>query len=48
VIEKILRHLKPWPEQVEPAYLSRAPPSALPPEGGERVIEPCLDDPFPN
>ncbi len=36
VIEKILRYLDMWPEQTDPACLSRAPPSALPPEGGER------------
>jgi len=43
VIEKILRHLKLWPEQTEPACLSRAPP----PDGGERIVELCFDDPFP-
>ena len=47
VIEKILRHLKLWPEQAEPACLSRAPPSTPPPDS-ERVIEPYLDDPFPD
>jgi hypothetical protein len=41
VIEKILRHLKLWPE---PACLSRAPP----PTGVERIIEPFFDDPFPD
>ena len=40
VIEKILRHLKLWPEQAESACLSRAPPSIPPPDGGERIIEP--------
>jgi len=44
VIEKILRHLKLWPEQAEPACLSRAPP----PTGVDRVIEPFFDDPFPD
>ncbi len=44
VIEKILRHLKLWPEQTAPACLSRAPP----PDGGERIFEPFLEDPFPD
>jgi len=54
VIEKILRHLKLWPEQTAPACLSRAPP----PTGVDRVIEPFFDlsrrspakadDPFPD
>ncbi len=55
VIEKILRHLKLWPEQAEPACmpgrslsakagLSRAPP----PTGVDRVIDPFFDDPFPD
>ena len=55
VIEQILRHLDLWPEQAEPACLSRAPP----PDSGERIIppspvgyggpaEPCFDDPFPD
>ena len=39
-----LCHLDLWPGQAEPACPSRAPPSALPsalpPEGGERIIEP--------
>ena len=59
VIEKILRHLKLWPEQAEPACmpgrslsakagLSRAPPSTPPPDGGERIVELCFDDPFPD
>ena len=48
VIEKILRHLKLWPEQAEPACLSRGPPSIPPPDGGERIIEPYFDDPFPD
>ena len=50
VIEKILRHLKLWPEQAAPACvpgrslsakagLSRAPP----PTGVDRVIEPFFD-----
>ena len=47
VIEKILRHLKLWPEQTTPACLSRAPPSTPPPDN-ERVIEPYFDDPFPD
>ena len=48
VIEKILRHLKLWPEQTAPACLSRAPPSIPPPDGGERIVELCFDDPFPD
>ena len=44
VIEKILRHLKLWPVQAESACLSRAPP----PDGGERIVELCFDDPFPD
>jgi len=44
VIEKILRHLRLWPEQPAPACLSRAPP----PTGVDRVIEPFFDDPFPD
>jgi hypothetical protein len=59
VIEKILRHLKLWPEQTAPACmpgrslsakagLSRAPPRTLAPDDGERIIEPCFDDPFPD
>ncbi len=59
VVERILRHLKLWPEQAEPACmpgrslsakagLSRAPPTIPPPKVGERVIEPHYDDPFPD
>lgn len=48
MIEKILRHLDLWPERTEPACLSRAPPSGLPPHRGERIIEPCYDDLFPD
>ena len=48
VVEKILRHLKLWPEQTGPACLSRAPPSIPPPDGGERIVELCFDDPFPD
>jgi hypothetical protein len=44
VIEKILRHLKLWPEQTALACLSRAPP----PTGVDRVIDPFFDDPFPD
>ena len=44
VIEKILRHLKLWPEQTAPACLSRAPP----PTGVDQVVEPFFDDPFPD
>ena len=40
VIERILRHLGLWEQGVVPA---RAPP-----EPSERVIEPWLDDPFPD
>ena len=46
VIEKILRHLKLWPEQTALTSLSRAPPR--PPDGGERIVELCFDDPFPD
>ena len=28
--------------------LSRAPPSQPPPDGGERIVELCFDDPFPD
>jgi len=56
---KILRHLKLWPERPAPACmpgrslsakagLSRAPPSIPPPDGGERIVEFCFDDPFPD
>jgi len=48
VIEKILRHLKLWPERPAPACLSRAPPRSPLPDGGERIIEPFFDDPFPD
>jgi hypothetical protein len=48
VIEKILRHLNLWPEQAEPACLSRAPPSTPLPDAGERIIESFFDDPFPD
>jgi len=59
VIEKILRHLKLWPEQTALACLSRAPPDTPPPDGVERIIppspvgyggqaEPFFDDPFPD
>jgi hypothetical protein len=48
VIEKILRHLKLWQDQTEPGCLSRAPPSTPPPDGGERIVELCFDDPFPD
>ena len=44
VINKILRHLKLWPAQTAPACLSRAPP----PNDGERTVELCFDDPFPD
>jgi hypothetical protein len=48
VIERILRHLKLWPEQAEPPCLCRAPPSTPPHDGIERIIEPFHDDPFPD
>ena len=38
--EKILRHLKLWPEHAESARLSRAPPSG----NSERNVEPYFDD----
>ena len=44
VIEKILRHLKLWPEQAAPTVSPRAPP----PTAVDRVIEPLFDDPFPD
>ena len=44
VIEKILRHLKLWPEQSAPTVSPRAPP----PDGGERIVELCFDEPFPD
>jgi hypothetical protein len=47
-IEKILRHLKQWPQQAEQACLSRAPPDTPPPDGGERIVALCFDDPFPD
>lgn len=47
-LRSALRHLKLWPEQTAPACLSRAPPSIPPPDGGERVMEPFFDDPFPD
>jgi hypothetical protein len=28
--------------------MSRAPPSIPPPDGGARIVELCLDDPFPD
>ena len=40
MIEKILRHLKLWPEHAESARLSRAPPSG----NSERNVEPYFDD----
>jgi hypothetical protein len=43
VIEKILRHLKLWPEHAESARLSCAPPSG----NSERNVERYFDDPFP-
>jgi hypothetical protein len=48
VIEKILRHLKQWPQQAEQACLPRAPPGTPPPDGGERILELCFDDPLPD
>jgi hypothetical protein len=42
VIERILRHLDLWAQGV------RVAPARAPPEIAERVIEPCLDDPFPD
>ena len=44
----ILGHLSLWPEQAEPACLSRAPPSTPPPDGVERIVEPYFDDLFPD
>jgi hypothetical protein len=47
VTEKIRRRrLELWPEQAEPACLSRAPPQPPPPGGLDRVIEPLFDDPL--
>ena len=45
-LRSALRHLKLWPEQAALACLSRAPPR--PPDGGERIVELCFDDPFPD
>ena len=42
VIERILRHLGLWAQGV------RVSPARAPPEIVERVIEPWLDDPFPD
>ena len=44
VIERILRHMGLWAQGV------RVSPSTGPPEpvSGERIIEPWLDDPFPD
>jgi hypothetical protein len=44
VIERILRHLGLW-EQGVCVSPSTGPPAQLP---GERIIEPWLDDPFPD
>ena len=37
-----------WPKQAESACLSRALQHASSPDGGERIIEPYFDDPFPD
>jgi len=42
VIERILRHLGLWQQGV------RVSPARAPPEIAEWVIEPWLDDPFPD
>lgn len=42
VIERILRHLGLWEQGVGVV------PARAPPEPAERVIEPWLDDPFPD
>ena len=42
VIERILRHLRLWEQGV------RVLPARAPPELAVRVIEPWLDDPFPD
>jgi hypothetical protein len=42
VIERILRHLGLWEQGV------RVLPARAPPEITDRVIEPCVDDPFPD
>jgi hypothetical protein len=42
VIERILRHLGLWQQDVRVAS-ARAPPEIV-----DRVVEPCYDDPFPN
>ena len=41
-IERILRHLGLWEQGV------RVSPARAPPEIADRVIEPWLDDPFPD
>ena len=42
VIERILRHLGLWQQGVRVSPTT-GPPVIVP---GERIIEPCLDDPF--
>jgi len=42
VIERILRHLGLWEQGV------RVTPSTGPPASRERIVEPWLDDPFPD
>ena len=44
VIERILRHLGLWAQGVR-VSLSTGPPPHPP---GERISEPCLDDPSPD
>ena len=44
VIERILRHLGLWQQGVRVSPTT-GPPVIVP---GERIIEPCLDDPFPD
>lgn len=44
VIERILRHLGLWDQGVRVSPTT-GPPASAP---GERIIEPWLDDPFPD
>jgi len=45
VIERILRHLGLWQEGVRVSPATGPPPVPVP---GERIVEPWLDDPFPD
>ena len=45
VIERILRHLGLWEQGVRVAPSTGPPPA---PASRERIVEPWLDDPFPD